>query len=53
MVDKDGKGSITKNGLANLLGISRSLLDVREMYKKLAESITELGFDDGRRLLLL
>lgn len=48
-VDKEGKGSITKNGLANLLGISRSLLDVREMSKKLAERLTELGFDDVRR----
>ena len=48
-VDKEGKGSITKNGLVNLLGISRSLLDVREMSKKLAESLTELGFNDVRR----
>jgi hypothetical protein len=32
-VDKEGKGSITKYGLANLLGISRSLLNGDRMAK--------------------
>jgi len=48
-VDKEGKGSITKYGLCQLLGISRSNLDVQQMSKKLVEMLTELGFEDDRR----
>lgn len=43
-VDKEGKGSITKKGLAELLGISRSVLSVDRMAKKLAETLTAKGF---------
>ena len=45
-VDIEGKGSITKNGLCVLLGISRSSLSVRQMSQKLAESLTQLGFSN-------
>lgn len=48
-VDKDGKGSITKNGLANLLGISRSLFNGDRMAKKLAEKLDAKGLLDGDR----
>jgi len=43
-VDKEGKASITKKGLAELLGISRSVLSVDRMAKKLAETLTAKGF---------
>ena len=43
-VDKEGKASITKKGLAELLGISRSVLGVDRMAKKLAETLTTKGF---------
>lgn len=47
-VDKEGRGSITKNGLCVLLGISRSALSRSEFSKKLAEKLTPLGFDRAR-----
>ena len=43
-VDKTGKGSITKNGLCNLLGISRSTFRVDREPKKLAEMLATIGF---------
>lgn len=43
-VDIEGKASITKKGLAELLGISRSVLGVDRMAKKLAETLTNKGF---------
>lgn len=43
-VDTEGKASITKKGLAELLGISRSVLGVDRMAKKLAETLTTKGF---------
>lgn len=48
-VDHDGKGSITKYGLANLLGISRSVLNGDRMAKKLAERLDAKGLFDGDR----
>lgn len=48
-VDKDGKGSITKNGLANLLSISRSLFNGDRVAKKLAEKLDAKGLLDGDR----
>lgn len=47
-VDTEGKGSITKNGLCVLLGVSRNVLDDREMSKKLAQSLATLGFNNVR-----
>lgn len=47
-VDTDGKGSITRNGLCTLLGISRSSLYAREIPLKLAEDLATLGFKDAR-----
>ena len=47
-VDTEGKGSITKNGLCVLLGISRSALSRSEFSKKLAEKLTPLGFERAR-----
>lgn len=50
-VDTDGKASITKKGLAELLGISRSVLGVDRMAKKLTETLTAKGFlGDDRSL---
>ena len=43
-VDKDGKGSITRYGLCQLLSIRADNLIVERMSKKLAEMLTELGF---------
>lgn len=48
-VDTEGKGTISSNGLALLLGISHSLLNCDRQPKKLAEMLTELGFDDCDR----
>ena len=48
-VDTDGKGSITKYGLAKLLGISKDNLIGDRISKKLAEMLTELGFGLGER----
>lgn len=48
-VDTEGKGTITSNGLALLLGISHSLLNCDRQPKKLAEMLTELGFDSCDR----
>lgn len=48
-VDTEGKGSITKYGLANLLGISKDNLIGDRMAKKLTEMLTELGFGLGDR----
>jgi hypothetical protein len=47
-VDTEGKGSITRNGLCILLGISRSSLYAREIPLKLAEDLATLGFKDAR-----
>ena len=49
-VDKEGKGSITRNGLCVLLGISRSNFSVQQMSKKLIERLTELGFGDVQQM---
>lgn len=49
-VDKDGKASITRNGLCVLLGISRSNFNVQQMSKKLIEMLAELGFGDVQRM---
>ena len=50
-VDTDGKASISKKGLAELLGISRSVLGVDRVAKKLAETLTAKGFlGDDRSL---
>jgi hypothetical protein len=43
-VDVEGKGSITRNGLCVLLGISRSSFRVDRPTKKLAESLSQAGF---------
>lgn len=43
-VDSEGKGSITRYGLCQLLGIRADNLIVERMSKKLAEMLTELGF---------
>lgn len=48
-VDAEGKGSITKYGLATILGISHSILNRDRIPKKLAENITAKGFDDRDR----
>ena len=44
-VDSQGKGSITKHGLAVLLGISHSLLNRDRLSKKLAQILSDRGFD--------
>ena len=44
-VDIEGKGSITKNGLCVLLGISRSSFRVDRPTQKLVESLTLQGFN--------
>ena len=49
-VDKEGKGSITRNGLCVLLGISRSNFSVQQISKKLVERLTELGFEDVQQM---
>lgn len=49
-VDKEGKGSITRNGLCVLLGISRSNFSVQQISKKLVERLTELGFGDVQQM---
>jgi hypothetical protein len=43
-VDVEGKGSITRNGLAKLLGIRADNLIVERTAVKLAESLAALGF---------
>jgi hypothetical protein len=43
-VDTEGKASITRYGLCQLLGIRQDNLIVERMAKKLAEMLTELGF---------
>lgn len=43
-VNTDGQGSISKRGLATLIGISRSVLGVDRMPKKLVETLTAKGF---------
>ena len=48
-VDADGKASITKYGLAKLIGVSKDNLIGDRMAKKLAEMLTELGFGLGDR----
>lgn len=49
-VDKEGEGSITRNGLCVLLGISRSNFSVQQTSKKLVERLTELGFEDVQQM---
>jgi hypothetical protein len=44
-VDAEGKESINKNGLAVIIGISRSLLTRSDFPKKLAEMLAGRGFD--------
>ena len=48
-VDLEGKGSISVNGLAMLLGISHSLLSCDRQPKKLAEMLGSKGFDSCDR----
>ena len=48
-IDSEGKGNITSHGLSLLLGISHSLLNCDRQPKKLAEMLTELGFNDCDR----
>jgi hypothetical protein len=49
-VDTDGKASITKYGLAKLISISKDNLISDRIAKKLAEMLTELGFELGDRM---
>lgn len=49
-VDKEGRGSITRNGLCVLLGISRSNLSVQQMSKKMVEMLAGLGFEDVQQM---
>lgn len=48
-VDTDGKASITKYGITKLIGVSKDNLIGDRMAKKLAEMLTELGFELGDR----
>ena len=49
-VDTEGKASITKYGLAKLIGVSKDNLIGDRIAKKLAEMLTELGFELGDRM---
>lgn len=49
-VDREGRGSITRNGLCVLPGISRSNFSVQQVSKKLVERLTELGFQDVQQM---
>lgn len=44
-ISTDGKGSITKNGLCVLLGISRSSFSAPKLSAKLVQKLTVLGFE--------
>jgi hypothetical protein len=47
LVDKEGKGSITKYGLSKMLGISKDVLMRDRLAQKLVESLTAKGFSLG------
>jgi hypothetical protein len=49
-VDTDGKASISKYGLAKLIGVSKDNLIGDRIAKKLAEMLMELGFELGDRM---
>lgn len=44
-VNKEGRGTISGRGLARLLGVSPSTFSVAHFPQKLAEKLSQLGFD--------